>query len=203
MPHSARVAGEAARIDLRGIRVDDYVYRRLVSLARRCYESPVASSRAGRSGPGPRLPRRSSEGLNGKATPTRRLPEPGADPRVHRKQRRARGEAGDRQSVRPFGAGQDRAEAAASRHDRRRADRRRARPRLPQDGRRPQGDGAAHRRRRRQRQPWAVPERWEADLPEPRLRVLERRAGRGARSASATASSRAPSSAAPAMPRTR
>ncbi|HEX9932075.1 MAG TPA: RNB domain-containing ribonuclease [Allosphingosinicella sp.] len=28
-------------------------------------------------------------------------------------------------------------------------------------------------------QAWAVPERWEADLPEPRLRVLERRGGKG------------------------
>ena len=39
---------------------------------------------------------------------------------------------------------------------------------------------------------WAVPERWEADGPPPRLRVMERKGQGRRRSASATASSRAP-----------
>ena len=39
---------------------------------------------------------------------------------------------------------------------------------------------------------WAVPERWEAEGPPPRLRVMERQGQGRARSASATACSRAP-----------
>jgi ribonuclease R len=48
-------------------------------------------------------------------------------------------------------------------------------------------------------QAWAVPERWEADLPEPRLRVLERR-GKGSALGVGDRLLAGPSSAEPAMP---
>ena len=86
--------------------------------------------------------------------------------------------AGKREIARAFGlhgAGQDRAQGAAQGHGRRGADRQRPRPRLPQDGRRAQGDGAA----RSSMSTTATasgrcPSAGRPRRPPPRLRVRER-----------------------------
>ena len=73
----------------------------------------------------------------------RRNCQPQADPRLHRLVRPAGWQARNRPGVRPVGPGQDRPQAPAQGHGRRRADRCVARTRLPPGGRCAEGDGAS------------------------------------------------------------